>query len=104
MHKTLHDLRKRGHRIARWRGTITGTIFKDVNGDTVRQTGDNPATNYGVYLDLNNDAKYSSNEPLVHTSSTGRFTFAHLAPGTYTARLMDLAEWRASIGPSASVK
>jgi hypothetical protein len=68
-------------------GTINGSIWRDWNNDGVRDASDMPAINQQVYLDLNDDGRYSTSEPLTGTNQFGRFIFNQVVPGEYTVRL-----------------
>jgi hypothetical protein len=84
-------------------GMIAGTIFADLNGDGTRDDGDDGATGQQVFLDLDNDGIRGENEPIATASSTGRYTFEQLDPGTYTVRLVPADGWRASKGVAATL-
>lgn len=65
-------------------GVITATVFRDLNGDGVRQDGEPGIAGVNVFLDLNHDGKHEDGEPIQSTSAAGMVTFAHLVPGTYS--------------------
>jgi hypothetical protein len=63
---------------------IQGTLFNDLNGDGVRDTGEPPLAGWTVYLDQNHNGKRDPGEPLTTTDANGHYTFTNLPPGTYT--------------------
>ena len=67
--------------------TLSGNVFDDVNGNGVKDTGDNGMSGWVVYCDLNNDGKFESNENNKTTDSNGNFEFVSLTAGTYTIRI-----------------
>jgi len=92
----LNAARSRRHRGG---GSIHGIVFDDRLG-THRPTHGNPRlAGWLVYLDLNGDGKFGPDEPAIDTDSKGRFLFRHVAPGTYTVRLVP----RDGYAPSASL-
>jgi hypothetical protein len=82
-------------------GNIAGTIFRDVDGDGLRDVGDTGATGFTAWLDLDHDAVRDANEPTSKSSSTGRYRFDSLAPGSYRVRVVTNAGWRVTTAASA---
>jgi uncharacterized protein (DUF2141 family) len=82
-------------------GNIAGTIFKDVDGDAVRDTGDNGIAGFIAYLDLDGDAVKDANEPASASSSTGHYQFNGLKLGKYRVRLLSSSGWRITTASSA---
>jgi len=80
------------------RGSIAGTLFQDPNADGVRANSELAAAGFTVYLDLNNDGLFTTGEPTSKSSSSGRYTFTDLEPGTYVVRLRQATGWRPSKG------
>jgi subtilisin family serine protease len=69
------------------RGTITGTVYHDANGDTIKESTEKQALVATVFLDLNNNAALDAGEPTALSNKrSGVFTFANVAPGTYAVR------------------
>jgi autotransporter-associated beta strand protein len=80
--------------------SITGVVYNDQNGNGIRDYVDlnsNGIRDLGeptesiikdvmVYLDLNQDGKYSILEPAAMTNFIGQYTLANVAPGTYIMR------------------
>jgi hypothetical protein len=67
-------------------GTVTGTAYTDANGDGADDSGDSPRAGATVYLDANGDGKLDAGEVTTTTAADGTYSFAGLAPGTYTVR------------------
>ena len=67
-------------------GSISGTVFNDANGNGILDKGETGLAGRELYLDLNNNGVFDSSDYYVKTSASGAFTFANLAPGTYTVR------------------
>lgn len=91
------------HNPAGPRGTLAGTIFRDGNADGIRDTNDNAGTGFELYLDLDGDGLHDTGEAVARASSTGRYTFSDLLPGTYTVRTMSTTGWRPSKGGAAKL-
>jgi len=82
-------------------GSIAGTIFKDLDGDGVRDATDAGAVGFTAWLDLDNDAVRDATEPTSKSSSTGRYTFSGLKPGKYRVRIAATSGWRISTAANA---
>jgi hypothetical protein len=65
-------------------GTITGTLFEDVNGNGARDGGEPALAQAGVtvYLDLNHNQTYDAGETTTTTDGTGGYAFT-VSAGTY---------------------
>lgn len=83
------------HTFVNWQkpGTITGMKFNDVNGNGVKDQGDNGLQNWEIYLDSNNNGAWNSGEPKVTTDANGNYTFTNLTPGTYKVREVQKTGW-----------
>ena len=64
-------------------GSVSGTVFNDVNGNGKKDTGDAGLAGWRVYVDANNNGMYDSGETFVTTDASGNFSFQNLAAGTY---------------------
>ena len=89
-------------------GTITDTVFFDINGDGVDDSAGPGSTDRGLpgvdvtlSIDLDGDGTpdYTATVP---TDANGRFTFANLVPGTYTLRT-DRADMPAGLANNPTV-
>ena len=83
------------------RGSITGTAYDDVNGDGTQQGGEAGLAGVTAYVDANNNGMMDTGELSATTDSTGAFTIAGVAAGTYTVR--DLAPAGDTVGLPASL-
>ncbi|MDZ4782915.1 MAG: SdrD B-like domain-containing protein [Planctomycetia bacterium] len=91
---------------------IRGTVFADANRDGVRGVDEQGLGGLTVYLDLNNDSILDPAEPQHSTSAdqfytpavdeAGAYAFTHLAPGTYTVRVIVPAKLSAT--PAAQLE
>ena len=57
--------------------TLTGTVFNDISGDGVRQTGDPGLAGWQVYIDLNDAGVFAAGDPIATTNSTGHYTLTY---------------------------
>jgi ELWxxDGT repeat protein len=65
---------------------ISGTLFKDLNGDGTSNPGEPRLPGYTVYVDKDNDARLDANEPRFTSTATGVFHFADLTSDPATLR------------------
>lgn len=76
--------------------TISGTAFFDASGNGARDAGERGLSGLTVYLDVNVNGLLDAGEPTTTTSGdlfftpgvdeTGKYSFTHLARGTYVVR------------------
>jgi uncharacterized protein (DUF2141 family) len=69
-------------------GAISGTVFRDTNGDGIRDADDEGLAGLTAYIDANRDNLRAAAEQVAATSSAGAYTFTDLAPGVYTVRVV----------------
>lgn len=72
---------------------LSGLVYNDWSGDGIREKGEAGLAVWTVYLDLNNDGVLDSTDRSTKTDYWGDFTFANLAPGTYTVRVVPQTSW-----------
>lgn len=77
-------------------GSISGTVYKDVDQDGRRDPGEVGLKGRRVYIDLDNDRKRDGNEPSAVTDGSGRYTLSHLAAGYYNVRQVLPRDWAQS--------
>ncbi len=70
------------------RGSISGTVFNDADGNGTRDPGEGGAANTDVFLDFNDDGKFDSGDRVTRTDANGAYSFNGLLPGDY--RVMEL--------------
>jgi probable HAF family extracellular repeat protein len=75
--------------IAVVRGSISGTVYNDANGNGQRDPGEGGVSNTDVFLDLNVDGTFDLGDRVTQTDANGAYTFAGLLPGPYF--VMELA-------------
>ncbi len=74
--------------IAVVRGSVSGTVFNDANGNGIRDAGEGGAANTDVFLDYNGDGKFDAGDLITRTDANGAYSFHGLLPGDY--RIMEL--------------
>jgi len=84
-------------------GTISGTVFSDVNGNGADDGGDAPMPGITVFIDKNKNGTLDSGEPHAITGSAGTYTFNNLALATYSVRAILPGTYRASTADPVSV-
>ncbi len=74
-------------------GAVQGTVFNDLNGNGVQDTGEPPLAGWTVYLDLNHDGKLDPGDPTAITDASGQYAFSNVLPGTYTVAEVGQPGW-----------
>ena len=74
-------------------GDIRGVKFHDLNGNGIRDNGEQGLANFEIYLDSNNNNKWDSGEPKRQTDSGGNYKFSSVQPGEYVVRERPRAGW-----------
>ncbi len=69
-------------------GSISGTVYSDLNQDGTRDLGDTPIANATVFVDLNSNGTLDSNEQSVTTNNSGEYTLESLSTGQYAVRVL----------------
>jgi uncharacterized protein (DUF2141 family) len=76
------------------RAVISGTVFNDLDGNGVWNTGETTLANWRVYLDGDRDGVWDSNEASTLSNATGYYAM-HPTAGTYRVRVVQpSAGWR----------
>ena len=68
--------------------TIQGTVFKDLNGNGIKNVGETALSGWAVYVDADNDSQRDSNERSATTNAGGAYTINNLVPGVHTVRIV----------------
>lgn len=76
-------------------GAITGSVFDDLDGDGIRDSGESGRANAVIFLDTDMDGIRDSSEIFVSTSADGSFRFSGLGLNTYDVRQ--------EVGPNTTV-
>jgi hypothetical protein len=85
-------------------GSISGTVFDDVNGNGKRDAHELGLGLWTVYLDKNDDGKLDAGDVSATTDVNGSFTFANLAAGTYYLRVVPVSGTTATTPAGGLVK
>jgi predicted outer membrane repeat protein len=72
-------------------GSIAGKVFDDANGDGKIDNGEFGVGLWTVYLDLNHDGKLDTGDKSTTTDIRGNWSFAALAAGAYSVRVVPVA-------------
>jgi uncharacterized repeat protein (TIGR01451 family) len=67
-------------------GTVSGTVWDDVDGDGVREAGDNPVAGFTQWVDYDGDNALDAGEPSATSSATGSYTLTGVRAGSWTLR------------------
>jgi Ca2+-binding RTX toxin-like protein len=73
---------------------IRGTLWNDLDGDGVRDTGEAGLTTWTVFLDANSNGQLDSGERSTQTDASGNYRFDDLRPGTYTVTEVLQPAWK----------
>jgi hypothetical protein len=79
------------------KGSISGNLFNDLNGNSTRQSGEPNLSGRKFYIDSNKNGKLDSGETTATTDSNGNYKFSNLAPGTFRIRENLPGGWRVSL-------
>lgn len=79
--------------------SISGTVYKDLDGDGVKDTGEKGIAGFKIYVDANGNKKFDVGELSATTSSSGIFTFTGLEAGQYVARVATVPSGYRISGP-----
>ena len=83
------------------RAVISGTVFNDANDNGAQDNGEAGLAGLTVFLDFYGTGVFQSGDIAVTTSSTGAFSIAGLAAGTYTVNIAPLSGYTRTIPSSA---
>ncbi len=79
-------------------GTINGTVWDDVNGDGIRDVGDQGISGWTVFIDTNLDDFLNPGESSTITDGSGFFEFTGLATGRHRVVEIVPADWDTTLG------
>jgi uncharacterized protein (DUF2141 family) len=74
-------------------GSITGSVFNDLDGDGVKDSNESGLSGRTVYIDLDNDSILDAGEKSTTTNAVGAYTLSNLPAGTYKLRTIRPAGW-----------
>jgi len=69
-------------------GIISGTVWDDLDLDGIRDAGEPLMAGRGVYIDKNNDGRFTLGEPTVLTDSKGTYKLPDQPPGRVVVRVV----------------
>jgi len=72
---------------------IRGTVYEDLNGNGVFDTGEKGISGVTIYLDLNDNGTKDAGEPEETTDANGDYEFTNLTPGIHVLREVNLANY-----------
>ncbi len=77
-------------------GSVHGVVWNDLNGNGIRDAGDNGLAGWVVYIDQNANGLLEASEPQITTPNDGGYSFNNLNPGTIRIGLQATTGWRAT--------
>jgi hypothetical protein len=83
-------------------GSISDTVWNDLNGNGIQELGENGIPGIRVWADLDNDGVQDPGEPSDTTDANGQYLLGGLLDGSYTVRVnpSDIAAINPGYGPS----
>jgi hypothetical protein len=82
-----------GNAVLVFNSSISGTIFQDSNGNSIRDAGEPGLSGWRAYIDTNGNGRYGSGEPTALTNTSGNYQIASLATGVYTVAEEMVSGW-----------
>jgi hypothetical protein len=74
-------------------GTVTGNVFRDTNGNGIRDSGEPGLSVWTVFADLNNNGVLDPGEPSTTTDSQGNYVLGGLPAGDVAVREQLQSGW-----------
>ncbi|MDA1166586.1 MAG: VWA domain-containing protein, partial [Planctomycetota bacterium] len=74
-------------------GTLSGVKWDDLNRDGIRDVGEPLLEGWTIYLDVDDDGVFDSNEPVTVTGSDGGYEFRDIQAGTWSIREVNQPGW-----------
>jgi uncharacterized repeat protein (TIGR01451 family) len=73
--------------------TITGQVFKDGNGNAIKDAGDSGLSGWTIFIDVNNNGTLDNGDLSTTTDSQGNYGFSSAAPpvGSVVVKLREVA-------------
>lgn len=81
---------------------ISGNVFNDINSSGTKTSGEAGLSGWRVYIDLNQDGTWQSNENNKLTDASGMFSFVSLIAGTYRIRVVVPAGYSQTAPPGGA--
>ncbi|MCX6328278.1 MAG: hypothetical protein NTZ85_02020 [Bacteroidia bacterium] len=73
--------------------SISGMKFNDLNGNEIKDTGEDGLSNWTIYIDANQNGSKEPGEQSTTTGGGGSYSFTNLSPGTYRIREVGQNGW-----------
>ena len=83
---------------------ISGSIFRDTNGNGAKDSGEAALVGWRVWVDLDGDGVFDTNEPSALTDATGKYRISSVSGGTYRIEAFIPSGWAATLPGSATRK
>ena len=83
------------------KGSISGTIFNDVNGDRIQDNGETGLAGWQAYVDVNNNGIHDAGEPIAAADKDGHYKITGLFEGGYVVREIRKNGWSRTTPPGA---
>ena len=77
-------------------GDITGAVYNDINGDGIRDQGEDGVANWTVFLDTDEDGVLDTGEPSDVTDGDGSFEFFGVTAGDCRVAQVLRTDWTAT--------
>jgi ELWxxDGT repeat protein len=74
-------------------GSISGTVWNDLDGDGMKDSNEVGVANMSVYNDANNNSKLDTGEKTTVTDATGLYSLRGLSSGSYKIRQILQSGW-----------
>jgi GH25 family lysozyme M1 (1,4-beta-N-acetylmuramidase)/uncharacterized protein (DUF2141 family) len=68
--------------------SISGSIFRDTNGNGTWDTGESALASTTVYIDANNNGRFDAGELSTVSDAAGNWSLSNVTVGTYTVRVV----------------
>jgi hypothetical protein len=75
------------------KGSLSGTIYNDLNDDQQLDNAEPGLSGWQVYADVNDNGVYDSGEPIATANSKGQYTLSNLQVGGYRLREVRKNGW-----------
>ena len=79
---------------------VHGTVYYDLDGDSVKDKSEKAIAGVGVYIDLNNNGKYNLGEPAATTDAGGKYHFTVQNAGVCRVRVWKMPTGFRTSGPA----
>ncbi len=84
--------------------SISGSKFRDTNGNGVRDLGDVGVAGVIIFIDADNDGVRDPGETFTTTDANGNYSFTNIGPGTYIVReVPPVGTVQTTVNPTAVV-